>query len=84
MSIAVRKSTTLTFWHLSPEQLEPFNRVIGRSSPPTNPGIDVVVEMTPRDQYQAKLQTALNSGSGPDLFGTSRPAHSSTSTSKAD
>jgi raffinose/stachyose/melibiose transport system substrate-binding protein len=64
-----QEATTLTFWHLSPEQLEPFNRVMADFTA-TNPGIEVVVEMTPRDQYQAKLQTALNSGTGPDIFGT--------------
>ena len=63
----------LTFWHLSPEQLGPFQRVMADFTA-ANPGIEVEVQMTPRDQYKAKLQTALNSGTGPDIFGTpSRP-----------
>lgn len=64
-----QESTSLTFWHLSPEQLEPFKRVMADFRA-TNPNIEIIVEMTPRDQYLAKLQTALNSGAGPDIFGT--------------
>lgn len=36
--------------------------------------LKIHVVMTPTDQYKAKVQTALNTGSGPDLFGAnSRP-----------
>ena len=33
-----QETTTLTFWHLSPEQLEPFNRVMADFTA-THPGI---------------------------------------------
>ena len=62
-----QETTKLTFWHQSPEQLAPFQRFMADFTA-TNPGIEVEVEMTPRDQWEAKLQTALNSGSGPDVF----------------
>jgi ABC-type glycerol-3-phosphate transport system substrate-binding protein len=53
--------------------LEPFKRVAAEFTE-ANPGIELEIEMTPRDQYTSKLQTALTSGSGPDIFGTpSRP-----------
>jgi raffinose/stachyose/melibiose transport system substrate-binding protein len=68
-----QETTTLTFWGQFPELLEPFERVMADFTA-ANPGIEIKVEMTPTDQWRAKINTALSAGSGPDLFMTnSRP-----------
>ncbi|HET8523847.1 MAG TPA: extracellular solute-binding protein, partial [Thermomicrobiales bacterium] len=63
----------LTLWEQFPELLDPFKKMLADFTK-ANPGIEIDVQMTPNDQYKAKLQSALNTGSGPDLFGAnSRP-----------
>jgi len=66
-------TTKLTLWGQFPELLEPFKAMLADFTA-ANPGVEIDVQMTPTDQYKAKVQTALNTGSGPDLFGAnSRP-----------
>jgi raffinose/stachyose/melibiose transport system substrate-binding protein len=63
----------LTLWEQFPELKEPFEAMLDDFNK-AHPEVKVNVEMTPNDQYKAKLQTALNTGSGPDLYGVeSRP-----------
>jgi ABC-type glycerol-3-phosphate transport system substrate-binding protein len=60
-------SGTLEFWGQFPELLAPFQRVMADFNA-MHPEITVEVVMSPNDQYKPKLQTALNTGSGPDLY----------------
>ena len=60
-------SGTLEFWGLFPELLAPFQRVMADFNA-MHPDINVEVVMAPNDQYKPKLQSALNTGSGPDLY----------------
>src|SRR4051812_9120973 len=55
----------LTMWHQYPESLDPFKKLIA-DFPATNPGIEIDISMPPTDQWQAKIKSALNTGSGPD------------------
>jgi ABC-type glycerol-3-phosphate transport system substrate-binding protein len=57
----------LTFWGQFPELLDPFKTVMADFTA-ANPGIEIDVEMTTNDQYKTKIQSALNVGSGPDLY----------------
>jgi raffinose/stachyose/melibiose transport system substrate-binding protein len=61
-------ATEITLWEQFPELLDPFKAMLADFNA-AHPDIKVNVEMTPNDQFKAKLQTALNTGSGPDLFG---------------
>lgn len=66
-------ATELTLWEQFPELKDPFQAMLDDFNK-AHPEVKVNVEMTPNDQYKAKLQTALNTGSGPDLYGVeSRP-----------
>jgi raffinose/stachyose/melibiose transport system substrate-binding protein len=60
-------TTKLTFWGQFPELLDPFKAVMADFTA-ANPGIEIDVEMTTNDQYKTKIQSALNVGSGPDLY----------------
>jgi raffinose/stachyose/melibiose transport system substrate-binding protein len=54
-------------WAKYPELLEPFKAMLADFTA-ANPTIEVDVEMTTNDQYKTKIQSALNVGSGPDLY----------------
>ena len=60
-------TTKLTFWGQFPELLDPFKAVMADFTA-ANPSIEIDVEMTTNDQYKTKIQSALNVGSGPDLY----------------
>jgi raffinose/stachyose/melibiose transport system substrate-binding protein len=62
-----QEDVTLELWAQHPEELAPFKAIVGEFSA-ANPGIEINVTMTPTDQYRAKIQTALNTGTGPDLY----------------
>jgi raffinose/stachyose/melibiose transport system substrate-binding protein len=61
------KPVTLEFWGGSPEHLANYQRLMMEFQK-TYPSITINVTMSAFDQFEAKLQTALNAGSGPDLF----------------
>ncbi len=65
--IGAQETTTVEFWGLFPELLEPFERVMADFNA-QHPEVEVKVVMAPNDQYKPKLQSALNTGSGPDMF----------------
>lgn len=60
-------TTTLTFWGQFPELLDPFKAVMADFNA-AHPEVQIDVEMTTNDQYKTKIQSALNVGSGPDLY----------------
>lgn len=64
---AAQGSATLEFWGQFPELLQPFERVMADFTA-AHPEVTVRVVMSPNDQYKPKLQSALNTGSGPDLY----------------
>ena len=60
-------TTKLTFWGQFPELLDPFKAVMADFTA-AHPEVEIEVEMTTNDQYKTKIQSALNVGSGPDLY----------------
>lgn len=64
---SAQATSTLEFWGQFPELLAPFERVMADFTA-AHPEIAVQVVMAPNDQYKPKLQSALNTGSGPDLY----------------
>jgi ABC-type glycerol-3-phosphate transport system substrate-binding protein len=60
-------TTKLTFWGQFPELLDPFEAVMADFNA-AHPEVEIEVEMTTNDQYKTKIQSALNVGSGPDLY----------------
>ena len=60
-------TTKLTFWGQFPELLDPFKAVMADFNA-AHPEVEIEVEMTTNDQYKPKIQSALNVGSGPDLY----------------
>lgn len=64
---SAQEKTTLEFWGQFPELLAPFQRVMADFTN-MHPEVEVQVVMAPNDQYKPKLQSALNTGSGPDLY----------------
>jgi raffinose/stachyose/melibiose transport system substrate-binding protein len=60
-------SATLEFWGQFPEALAPFERVMADFNA-AHPEVTVQVVMAPNDQYKPKLQSALNTGAGPDMY----------------
>jgi ABC-type glycerol-3-phosphate transport system substrate-binding protein len=57
----------LSLWGFFPEESDAFNAIVDDFKK-TNPGIDIEISMTPTDQFKAKINSALNSGSGPDIW----------------
>ncbi|MCA9861063.1 MAG: extracellular solute-binding protein, partial [Thermomicrobiales bacterium] len=62
-----QEATKLTFWGQFPELLDPFKAVMADFNA-AHPDVQIDVEMTTNDQYKTKIQSALNVGSGPDLY----------------
>jgi raffinose/stachyose/melibiose transport system substrate-binding protein len=61
------KPVTLEFWGGGPEHLADYQRLMAQFQK-NYPSITINVTMAAFDQFEAKLQAALNAGSGPDLF----------------
>src|SRR5215204_1153756 len=64
---ANQDTTTLEFWGQFPELIKPFEAVMADFNT-AHPEVNVKVVMAPNDQYKPKIQSALNTGAGPDLF----------------
>ncbi len=58
---------TLECWGFFPEELSAF-RAIMADFTAAHPEIEINISMTPTDQWKAKINSALNTGSGPDIF----------------
>jgi len=58
--------TKITYWGLweSSEVMEPLLQQYES----LNPGIDIVYQQQNRQQYRARMQTAVRGGNGPDIF----------------
>lgn len=70
---ATAEKVTLQCWGFFPEELKAFQAIMADFST-AHPDITINVSMTPTDQWKAKINSALNTGSGPDIFmANSRP-----------
>jgi multiple sugar transport system substrate-binding protein len=64
------KTINLWFWDQNAD--EPYTQLIAEFEA-ANPGIKVVKSLTPWADYWTKLQTALPTGTGPDVFWLNHP-----------
>lgn len=64
--------TTISFWYWDKNMEEQYNLMI-EDFESKNPNIKVEAAVTPWSDYWTKLQTALPTGSGPDIFWLNHP-----------
>src|SRR4051794_18665947 len=57
----------LSLWGQFPEESDAFKAIVSDFQK-TNPNVQIDVSMTPSDQWKAKINASLNSGSGPDIW----------------
>jgi ABC-type glycerol-3-phosphate transport system substrate-binding protein len=57
----------LSLWGFFPEESNAFNAIVADFSA-AHPEIAIEIAMTPTDQFEAKINAALNTGSGPDIW----------------
>ena len=60
-------SVDLALWGFFPEESDAFNGIVDDFKA-ANPNVNIKISMTPTDQWKAKINSALNSGSGPDIW----------------
>ncbi|HET8523848.1 MAG TPA: extracellular solute-binding protein [Thermomicrobiales bacterium] len=57
----------LTMWGHFPEETDAFKAIVADFEK-SNPDVTIDVQMTANDQWKAKINSALNAGSGPDIW----------------
>lgn len=65
--MAAEEEVTLTFWSWLPTTVQADEMITAFEN--ANPGIKIDYTITEQDDYLEKLQVAMASGTGPDLFG---------------
>lgn len=63
---------TLNFWYWDQNGEEAYKQIISEFEK-ANPGIKINMSIIPWDDYWTKLQTALPTGTGPDVFWLNHP-----------
>ncbi len=64
---SMQDKVKLSLWGFFPEESDAFNAIVTDFNK-TNPNVEIDIAMTPNDQWKAKINSALNAGSGPDIW----------------